>query len=75
MMDLVFTLQRKGIVTDRQAADLYGDYIRESWPVVALDYVPISTWLARSLALARELGPFAAGDHKRETDEMWGEKD
>lgn len=75
VMDLVVTLQRKGIVTDREAADLYGDYIRESEPVVAVDDVPISDRLARSLALARELGPFAAGDHKRETDEMWGEQD
>lgn len=29
--------------------------------------------LAPSLRLARELGPFAPGDHKRETDEMWGD--
>lgn len=60
-MDLVVTLQRKGIVTDREAADLYGDYSRESWPVLAVDDVPISARLTRSLALARELGPFATG--------------
>jgi antitoxin VapB len=29
--------------------------------------------LAKTLAMAREAGPFAPGDHKRETDEMWGE--
>lgn len=29
--------------------------------------------LAKSLAIARAAGPFASGDHKRETDEMWGE--
>lgn len=29
--------------------------------------------LAKSLQMARAAGPFASGDHKRETDEMWGE--
>ncbi|MCW1413372.1 type II toxin-antitoxin system VapB family antitoxin [Rhizobium sp. 1AS11] len=35
--------------------------------------LPIRERLAKSLAMAREAGPFAPGDHKRETDEMWGE--
>jgi antitoxin VapB len=29
--------------------------------------------MSKSLAMARAAGPFAPGDHKRETDEMWGE--
>ena len=29
--------------------------------------------MSKSLAMARAAGPFARGDHKRETDEMWGE--
>lgn len=29
--------------------------------------------LAKSLAMAQAAGPFAPGDHKRETDEMWAE--
>lgn len=29
--------------------------------------------LARTLAMAEEAGPFHPGDHKQETDEMWGE--
>ncbi len=36
--------------------------------------LPIRDRLAKSLAMAREAGPFASGDHKRETDEMWGEE-
>jgi antitoxin VapB len=35
--------------------------------------LPLRDRLAKSLAMAREAGPFAPGDHKRETDEMWGE--
>jgi len=35
--------------------------------------LPMRERLAASLSLARAAGPFAAGDHKRETDEMWGE--
>lgn len=35
--------------------------------------LPIRDRLAKSLAMARDAGPFAPGDHKRETDEMWGE--
>lgn len=34
---------------------------------------PIREKLAKSLSMAREAGPFARGDHKRETDEMWDE--
>jgi antitoxin VapB len=37
--------------------------------------LPIRDRLAKTLAMAREIGPFAPGDHKRETDEMWGEGD
>ncbi|WP_377848629.1 protein transcription factor [Bosea sp. UC22_33] len=29
--------------------------------------------MSKSLAMARAAGPFAPGDHKRETDEMWGD--
>lgn len=29
--------------------------------------------LAKTLAMAEAAGPFHHGDHKRETDEMWGE--
>ena len=35
--------------------------------------LPIRDRLAKSLAMAREAGPFAPGNHKAETDEMWGE--
>ena len=35
--------------------------------------LPVRERLAKSLAMAREAGPFAPGDHKRETDAMWGE--
>ncbi|MBD3847391.1 MULTISPECIES: type II toxin-antitoxin system VapB family antitoxin [Bosea] len=35
--------------------------------------LPMRDRLAKSLAMARAAGPFAPGDHKRETDEMWGE--
>lgn len=36
-------------------------------------HLPIRKRLAKSLAMARDAGPFAPGDHKAETDEMWGE--
>lgn len=35
--------------------------------------LPMRERLAKSLAMARAIGPFAPGDHKAETDEMWGE--
>jgi len=35
--------------------------------------LPMQNRLAKSLAMARAAGPFALGDHKRETDEMWGQ--
>lgn len=31
--------------------------------------------LATTLAMADAAGPFHPGDHKRESDEMWGEDD
>lgn len=34
--------------------------------------LPLRDRLAKSLAMARAAGPFAAGDHKQETDAMWG---
>lgn len=37
--------------------------------------VPIREKLVKSLTMARELGPYGPGDHKGETDEMWGEGD
>jgi antitoxin VapB len=35
--------------------------------------LPVRERLAKTLAMAREAGPFAPGDHKQETDEMWSE--
>jgi antitoxin VapB len=35
--------------------------------------LPMRERLAKSLEMARAAGPFAPGDHKRETDEMWGD--
>lgn len=35
--------------------------------------LPIRERLARTLAMAQAAGPFHPGDHKQETDEMWGE--
>ena len=35
--------------------------------------LPIRERLAKSLTMAREVGPFAPGDHKRESDEIWGD--
>lgn len=35
--------------------------------------LPMRDRVAKSLAMARSAWPFAPGDHKRETDEMWGE--
>lgn len=37
--------------------------------------LPMHERLAKSLAMAQQAGPFAPGDHKRETDEMWGGQD
>ena len=35
--------------------------------------LPMRERLAKSLEMARAIGPFAPGNHKAETDEMWGE--
>ncbi|MGI2036347.1 type II toxin-antitoxin system VapB family antitoxin [Rhizobium panacihumi] len=35
--------------------------------------LPIRERLAKTLAMADAAGPFHPGDHKQETDEMWGE--
>lgn len=35
--------------------------------------LPIREKLAKSLAMSREAGPYHPGDHKAETDEMWGD--
>ena len=35
--------------------------------------LPVRERLAKSLAMAREAGPFAPGNHKQETDDRWGE--
>ncbi|WP_112803984.1 type II toxin-antitoxin system VapB family antitoxin [Rhizobium sp. SYY.PMSO] len=35
--------------------------------------LPLRERLTKSLSMAREAGPFARGNHKQETDEMWGE--
>ncbi|KPF42294.1 type II toxin-antitoxin system VapB family antitoxin [Rhizobium sp. AAP43] len=37
--------------------------------------LPMHERLARTLAMAEAAGPFHPGDHKKETDEMWGEAD
>lgn len=35
--------------------------------------LPIREKLAKSLAMSQEAGPYYPGDHKAETDEMWGD--
>ncbi|MFC6447637.1 type II toxin-antitoxin system VapB family antitoxin [Shinella zoogloeoides] len=35
--------------------------------------LPVRERLAKSIAMAREAGPFAPGNHKQETDDMWSE--
>lgn len=35
--------------------------------------LPIRERLAKSIAMARAAGPFAPGNHRLETDEMWDE--
>lgn len=81
--DLVVTLQRKGVLSGQEAADLFGEYLREreAAKVVSGHEVepgersrPVRERLAKTLAMAREAGPLAPGNHKRETDEMWGEE-
>jgi hypothetical protein len=81
--DLVITLQRKGVITDQEASDLFGGYLREgeAAKVISSHAVepdqesrPVRERLAKTLAMSRELGPYGPGDHKRETDEMWGEE-
>ena len=37
--------------------------------------MPIRERLAKTLAMAKAAGPFHPGDHKQESDEMWGEED
>lgn len=37
--------------------------------------MPIRERLAKTLAMAQAAGPFHPGDHKQESDEMWGEED
>lgn len=75
--DLIVTLQRRGVVGDREATDLYADYLAEGRPSKeAVEARPhVRDRLAKSLAMSRELGPYGPGDHKRETDAMWGEED
>lgn len=35
--------------------------------------LPMRQRLSKSLEMARSIGPFAPGNHKAETDEMWGD--
>lgn len=35
--------------------------------------LPIREKLAKTFAMMNALGPLAPGDHKQETDDMWGE--
>lgn len=37
--------------------------------------LPMRERLAQTLAMAQAAGPFHPGDHRQETDEMWGEDD
>ena len=37
--------------------------------------LPIQERLARTLQMAEAAGPFHPGDHRKETDELWGEDD
>ncbi|WP_197523766.1 hypothetical protein [Agrobacterium vitis] len=76
--DLVVTLRRKGIITDREATELLSDYFseRNAAKSGSGDQTrPVQERLAKTLAMARELGPFAPIDHKKFTDELWGEED
>lgn len=72
VMDLIVTMQRKGIITDQESAVLYGDYVQAC--CASSPSQPVKDRLALSLCLASQAGPFAPGDHKRETDEMWGDE-
>jgi antitoxin VapB len=36
--------------------------------------LPLRERLARAFALAEAAGPFAPGDHKADTDDLWGER-
>lgn len=72
VMDLIVTMQRKGIIIDQESAVLYGDYVQAC--CASSPSRPIRERLVLSLSLARQAGPFAPGDHKRETDEMWGDE-
>lgn len=81
--DLVVTLQRKGFITVQEAADLFGDYLREGEAAEVVpgheaepgrDSRPVRERLAKTLAMARELGVPAGLDHKQVTDELWGEE-
>ncbi|MBB3999878.1 type II toxin-antitoxin system VapB family antitoxin [Aureimonas pseudogalii] len=36
--------------------------------------LPIRQRLAKTLAMAKAAGPYAPGDHKAETDDMWGDQ-
>lgn len=73
--DLVVTLQRAGILSDAEAHRLYADHIVEQGAEEKRDTRLIRERLAKTIAMSDEFGPYGSGNHKRETDEMWGEKD
>lgn len=76
--DLVVTLRRKGILTDREATELLADYLseRNAFKSKSGDQKrTVQERLAKTLVMARDAGPFAPLDHKKVTDELWGEED
>jgi hypothetical protein len=76
--DLVVTLRRKGILTDREATELLADCLSErnaAEPKADGRSRPMRERLAKSLALAKEAGPMVHLDHKKLTDELWGAED
>jgi len=70
---------------DRLASELIGltktskvDAVRDALKGAIASHkarLPIQERLARTLQMAEAAGPFHAGDHRQETDEMWGEGD
>lgn len=75
VMDLVVTLERRGFLTSEEGTRLYGEHVLEQAAQEKLDTRPVRERLAKTLAMSDEFGPYGSGDHKRETDEMWGEED
>lgn len=70
---------------DRLATELIGltntskvDAVRDALKDAIASHkakLPVRERLARTLAMAEAAGPFHPGDHRKETDGMWGETD